>query len=205
MDEMNKQDEDDYGLSPTKQVNVIPAPEVHYQPPKPESNEHAIGLIGAEASANLFTQLSKMWVSSEGDCQPLNGGCPKAKRRIFPDADVYDYRALLERQDITVIDATPHPADRLPITVMQLLQENTCSVRSRLFLIWRKGSSLLNLRKNRTFASQSTRTVVGLRISAISAMPSTPASLVMSRRLTFHCNGTRHGLLVHQPLRTSII
>ena len=114
---MNKQDEDEYGLSPTKQVNVIPAPEVHYQPPKPESNEHAIGLIGAGGISEFHLRsYRKCGFPVKAIASRSMADAQKRRDEFFPDADVYDdYRALLERQDITVIDATPHPADRLPI------------------------------------------------------------------------------------------
>jgi predicted dehydrogenase len=43
----------------------------------------------------------------------------KAKERrdrFFPDAEVFgDYRELLKREDIQVVDITPHPEDRAPI------------------------------------------------------------------------------------------
>nr|MCS5540158.1 Gfo/Idh/MocA family oxidoreductase [Roseibacillus sp.] len=41
----------------------------------------------------------------------------EAKRdEFYPEAEVYDdHRAILERDDIEVVDITPHPADRLPI------------------------------------------------------------------------------------------
>ena len=114
----------------------------------------------------------------------------KRRDEFFPDADVYDdYRVLLERQDITVIDATPHLPIDFPLSVMQLLQENTLSPKP-FVLDLAEGKQLVELAKKQDVCLASTRTVVGLPISAISAMPSTPASLMMSRRLTFHCNGT---------------
>ena len=110
-------DEDEYGLSPNKQVREIPAPDVRYFPPRPKSGEHGIGLIGAGG-------ISEFHLRSYRRCgYPVHAIASRSledarKRRdeFFPDADIYDdYHKLLERNDITVIDATPHPLDRLPI------------------------------------------------------------------------------------------
>ncbi len=110
-------DEDEYGLSPTKQVREIPAPDVRYSPPLPKSTGHGIGLVGAGG-------ISEFHLRSYRRCgYPVRAivsrSLEDAKKRrdeFFPEADVYDdYRKILDRNDITVIDATPHPTDRLPI------------------------------------------------------------------------------------------
>ena len=90
MDEiMNKQDEDEYGLSPTKQVNVIPAPEVHYQPPKPESNEHAIGLIGAGGISEFHLRsYRKCGFPVKAIASRSMSDAQKRRDEFFPDADV---------------------------------------------------------------------------------------------------------------------
>ena len=152
---MNKQDEDEYGLSPTKQVNVIPAPEVHYQPPKPESNEHAIGLIGAGGISEFHLRsYRKCGFPVKAIASRSMADAQKRRDEFFPDADVYDdYRALLERQDITVIDATPHPADRLPI-IRDAIAAGKHVLSQKPFVL-DGGKAALNL--HRTFASQSTK------------------------------------------------
>lgn len=110
-------EEDEYGLSPNKEVRKITAPEIHYCPPQPKSSEHGIGLIGAGG-------ISEFHLRSYRRCgYPVHAIASRSledakKRRdeFFPEADIYDdYQKVLERNDITVIDATPHPSDRLPI------------------------------------------------------------------------------------------
>ena len=46
---------------------------------------------------------------------------------FYPDAEVYsDHREMLTRDDIEVIDVTPHPEDRLTYWKTAFMQE-TCS------------------------------------------------------------------------------
>ena len=114
---MSEQDEDEYGLSPTKQVVNIPSPDVPYQPPQPESKEHGIGLIGAGGISEFHLRsYHRCGFPVRAIASRSKADAEKRRDEFFPEADVYDdYRKVIEREDITVIDATPHPTDRLPI------------------------------------------------------------------------------------------
>lgn len=114
---MSEQDEDEYGLSPTKQVVNIPSPDVPYQPPQPESKEHGIGLIGAGGISEFHLRsYHRCGFPVRAIASRSKADAEKRRDEFFPEADVYDdHRKVIEREDITVIDATPHPTDRLPI------------------------------------------------------------------------------------------
>ena len=49
-------------------------------------------------------------------CSRDRGRVEQRQREFYPAADTYlDYRELLARDDIEVVDVTPHPQERLPI------------------------------------------------------------------------------------------
>jgi predicted dehydrogenase len=114
---MSDQDDDEYGLSPNKQVSEIPAPNIQYQPPRPKSVEHGIGLIGAGGISEFHLRsYRRCGYRVKAIASRSIADAVKRRDEFFPEADVYDdYRKVLDREDITVIDATPHPTDRLPI------------------------------------------------------------------------------------------
>ena len=107
----------DYGLSPEKQSVEISAPAIEYLPPKPKTYSPKIGLVGAGGISELHL---KNYLACGYDVAAIANRtiskAEKARDDYYPSADVYDdYRELLQRDDIEVIDATPHCADRLPI------------------------------------------------------------------------------------------
>ncbi|NNE01014.1 MAG: Gfo/Idh/MocA family oxidoreductase, partial [Pirellulaceae bacterium] len=108
---------DDYGLSPTKLVHTITPPNVDYGVPKPKSYCPKIGLIGAGGISEFHL---KNYRTCGYDVAAIASrtlaDAEKRRDEFYPDADVYgDYRQLLSRDDIEVVDVTPHPMDRLPI------------------------------------------------------------------------------------------
>ncbi len=110
-------DDDDYGLSPGKQRKTIAAPAVDYKPHKPKSYNPKIGLIGAGGISEFHLKNYKICGFDVAAIASRTRSKAEAKRdQFYPAADVYDdYRELLKRDDIEVVDVTPHPADRLPI------------------------------------------------------------------------------------------
>jgi len=109
--------DDDYGLSPEKQRKTIEAPLVDYLPRKPKSSRPKIGLIGAGGISEFHLKNYKACGFNVAAIASRTRSKAEAKRdQFYPDAEVYDdYHDLLDRDDIEVVDATPHPADRLPI------------------------------------------------------------------------------------------
>lgn len=109
--------EDDYGLSPTKEIQTIDAPEVHYQPPQPKSYRPKIAMIGTGGISEFHLKAYKK--CGYDVVAFMNRTRSKAEARrdeFYPDAEVYDdYRTILDRDDVDVVDVLPHPAERLPI------------------------------------------------------------------------------------------
>lgn len=108
---------DDYGLSPEKSVKQISAPKIDYLPPKPKSYNPKIGLIGTGGISDFHLKNYKAFGLDV--VAIANRTLSKAAQRrdqFYPNAEIYDdYRKILERDDIHVVDITPHPMDRLPI------------------------------------------------------------------------------------------
>jgi hypothetical protein len=102
---------DDYGLSPEKVIRRINAPTVDYLPPKPKLSNHRIGIIGAGGISDFHL---KNYRACDFDVVAIaNRTVSKAAQkrdRFYPAADIYqDYKKILERDDIEVVDITPHP------------------------------------------------------------------------------------------------
>lgn len=110
-------DDDDYGLSPDKVKKTIEAPSVDYRPHKPKSYHPKIGLIGAGGISEFHLKNYQACGFNVAAIASRTRSKAEAKRdQFYPDADVYDdYHELLQRDDIEVVDVTPHPADRLPM------------------------------------------------------------------------------------------
>ncbi len=90
-----------------------------YLPERPQSYNPPIGLIGC----GWVTDRHLRAYRSAGYC--VVALCDRAidrarwrQEEFFPDADIYDdYRQLLARDDIEVVDVTTHPGDRTPILI----------------------------------------------------------------------------------------
>ncbi len=119
---MSDQANDQYGLSAVAGSKAIPAPELLYLPRDPQRRP-PIGLIGCGGISEYHLaayQRAGYQVVALCDCYEQKARDRQAT--FFPDAAIYtDYRDLLRCDDIEVIDATPHPADRAPIVEAALL------------------------------------------------------------------------------------
>ena len=110
-------EEDDYGLSPTKDIVEIDAPAVDYRPRTPKSYRPKIAMIGTGGISEFHLKAYRKCGYDVVAFASRTRNKAEAKRdEFYPEAEVYDdHRAILERDDIEVVDITPHPADRLPI------------------------------------------------------------------------------------------
>lgn len=108
---------DNYGLSAEKAKRQINPPKINYLPRKPKVYNPNIGLIGTGGISDYHLKNYKEFGFKV--VAIANRTLSKAEERrdkFFPEAEVYDdYRKILERDDIEVVDVTPHPKDRLPI------------------------------------------------------------------------------------------
>ncbi len=107
----------DYGLGETGSEKEIAAPELPYQPRDPENYRPAIGLIGCGGISEMHLRAyQQAGYSVVALCSRQRKNVEQRRAEFFPAADTYlDYRDLLARGDIEVVDITTHPEERVPI------------------------------------------------------------------------------------------
>lgn len=106
---------DDYGLV-AGAVSTVAAPELDYRPPKP-AGRHRIALVGAGGISFAHLDAYRAHGFEVAVILSRDRGKAEARRaEFFPDAEVMtDYAGLLRRDDIEVLDLTPHPEERVPL------------------------------------------------------------------------------------------
>lgn len=114
---------DDYGLSPTKQTGTVTLPAIDYLPRMPVAYRPKIGVIGAGGVSEFHLKAYRECGFNVAVIADRNIEKATARREeFFPHADaVDDYRELLDRHDVEIVDITPHPADRVPIVKESIL------------------------------------------------------------------------------------
>ena len=106
-----------YGRGQTGATGEIAAPDLPYQPRDPVSYRPAIGLIGCGGISEMHLRAYQnagyeVVALCSRDRQRVEG----RRDEFYPEADTYlDYRELLTRDDVEVVDITPHPEERVPI------------------------------------------------------------------------------------------
>jgi predicted dehydrogenase len=106
---------DDYALA-SKEAAEVPAPELDYRPPHPE-RRHGIALVGAGGISFAHLEAYRVHGFEVVAIHSKNRDHAVERRdEFFPDADVVeDYDTLLRRDDVDVLDLTPHPPARLAL------------------------------------------------------------------------------------------
>jgi predicted dehydrogenase len=107
----------DYALAASTGNKRIAAPDLAYLPRDPKRYRPAIGLIACGGITSYHLKVYKAAgynVVAVCDCDRTKA---EARRKEFyPDAAVYtDYRDVLKRDDVEVLDVATHPRDRVPI------------------------------------------------------------------------------------------
>jgi predicted dehydrogenase len=120
---MSEQLEDDYGLSKVGYSGEVTAPVLAYQPPQPRSYNPPIGLIGCGGIAGQqLAAYRHAGYNVVALCDKTPAKAEDRRERFFPQAATYtDYREMLRRDDIEVVDITPYPLPRAPIIEDALL------------------------------------------------------------------------------------
>jgi predicted dehydrogenase len=115
-------EESQYGIGDTGSGAKVAAPDLPYHPPAPLAYRPAIGLVGCGGIAEMHLKAyKKAGYNVVALCSRNQERLHARQREFFPEADVYtDYRQLIERDDIEVVDLTPHPPDRLPMMDLAL-------------------------------------------------------------------------------------
>ena len=95
-------------------LDRIEAPMLAYQPPRPKRYSPPIGLIGCGGISSLHLKAYKsMGLNVVALCDLDKERALTRQREFFPEATVYtDYKQLLKRDDIEVVDCPLHPQDR---------------------------------------------------------------------------------------------
>jgi len=111
------ENEASYGLSPQVAATRIPAPMLPYLPKMPRAYRPKIGLIGAGGIAEYHLRAYRtlgLEVAAIADID-----LERARQRrdeFYPQADIAtDYRDVLRRDEIEVVDLALHPAHRGPV------------------------------------------------------------------------------------------
>lgn len=114
---------DDYGLSKVAAAAQIAAPELPYRPPSPKNYRPAIGIIGCGGIAvQHLNAYRHAGYNVAALCDHTEGKAGKYREQFYPDAFVTtDYRALLRRDEIEVVDIATHPEDRASLIEEALL------------------------------------------------------------------------------------
>jgi predicted dehydrogenase len=114
---MSKKKTDTYGLTAAGGAGSFAAPELPYLPPVPRKYRPKIGLItcGGITQSHL-TAYRKQGYNVVALCDLDIGRAEKRRAEFYPEATVYtDFREVLKRPDIDVVDVATHPAERAAI------------------------------------------------------------------------------------------
>lgn len=97
-----------------KKADLIAAPKLAYQPPKPRRYSPPIGLIGCGGiSASHLAAYKEMGLNVVALCDLIPERVEARRKEFYPEAQTYtDYKQLLKRDDIEVVDIATHPQDR---------------------------------------------------------------------------------------------
>jgi predicted dehydrogenase len=107
-----------YGLSAPSAARVMVAPELDYLPPRPKTYDPAIALIGCGGISEYHLRAYRaMGWNVVALCDRMAAKAEKRRIEFYPEARVYtDYREVLQRADIHVVDIALHPSARLEVT-----------------------------------------------------------------------------------------
>jgi predicted dehydrogenase len=108
---------DDYSLAAKGGKKAAVAPDLPYQPRDPKAYRPKIGLI---ACGGITASHLRAYRAAGYDvvalCDLIEERAEKRRAEFFPNAAVTtDYRRVLDRTDIAVVDIATHPPERLPL------------------------------------------------------------------------------------------
>ena len=164
---MSETDLDTYALKAAAAAEVA-APDLPYRPPMPRAYRPRIALVGAGGIA--AAHLAAYRAAGFDVAVICNRTLARAEARrdeFFPGAEATDDIAgTLARDDIAVVDITPHPAERLPMIEAALAAGKHVLSQKPFVLDLDAGAAALRPRRRaRACGSRSTRTAAGRRTS----------------------------------------
>jgi predicted dehydrogenase len=114
---MSAEQNESYGLGKLSPADQVAAPELPYKPSTPKSRNHVFGLIGCGGiTQHHLTAYRNAGFQVAAFCDREKARAEKMRDTFNPQATVCDdYRELLRRDDITVVDIATHPQQRVEI------------------------------------------------------------------------------------------
>ena len=114
-------DLDAYSLKSTAAAEVA-APELPYRPPMPQKYRPRIALVGAGGiSAAHLDAYRTAGFDVAVICSRTLSRAEARRDEYFPNAEATDdVSRTMRRDDVAVVDLTPHPAERLPLIELAL-------------------------------------------------------------------------------------
>jgi len=111
---MPQERDDSYGLAPESSRAERPAPVLPYEPKDPLAYRPRIGLIGC---GGISIQHLRAYRDAGYDvamlCDRDQSKADEVRKKFYPPAEVCtDFRDVLRRDDIEVVDLAAHPEDR---------------------------------------------------------------------------------------------
>lgn len=92
----------------------VAAPVLAYEPPRPRKYNPPIALIGCGGISESHLKAYKaMGLNVVALCDVIRERAESRQKAFYPDAEIYtDYKLLLKRDDVEVVDIPTHPQDR---------------------------------------------------------------------------------------------
>lgn len=143
--------DDDLRIDSKQTTETVDAPDLPYLPPVPEQPAPPIGLIGCGGvTAFHLEAYKKAGYPVVALCDMDKERAEERRESFYPDADVYtDYRDLLARDDIRVVDIATH-ADIRPPMIEAALQAGKHVLSQKPFVLdLDEGERLANLADER--------------------------------------------------------
>lgn len=119
---MSKSPKRNYALATSGVSRAYPAPKLAYQPPAPKRYQPKIGLIGCGgiSKSHLDAYRTAGW-EVVALCDHRAAAARARQSEFYPAADLYtDYRKLLARRDVDVVDIALHPEPRVAVIAAAL-------------------------------------------------------------------------------------
>src|SRR6185503_15247543 len=112
-----------YGLSEVINAGAIAAPALAYLPPRPRAYRPKIALIGCGGIAEYHLRAYRaLGLDVVALCDRDPARAEKRRAEFYPSARVFtDYREVLARPEIDVVDLALHPTQRLAAIEAALL------------------------------------------------------------------------------------
>jgi predicted dehydrogenase len=114
---MSKSAKRNYALTTGKSVREFRAPVLEYRPHSPKRYRPKIGLIGCGGitKAHLDAYREAGW-AVVALCDRVKAAARQRQQEFYPQAEIYtDYRKLLGRDDVDVVDIALHPEPRAAV------------------------------------------------------------------------------------------